>query len=270
MIFIRLFSVTTLLLVINSFAIIRYGVPSQIHISAYAINDYSTFPGGATNLNRTILHKNMFINQIQVRLAAKYPSVDFYITHNRENSSATVYNFLNDDAGHIIFFSGHGTNNSIALRNGLINSYSGKKFDGWTRWVYFDACLTLNANLSQVANWFDGTHAILGYRSLSWEFSGSPVSSEDVLKEFATRFITNGETIWNAHKNSVISIIYNQAGIGIEPAIVNRIGNAEHGEYVDFADEQFSNTYNGPFNTALYATNIATSSRSVVYGVPQY
>jgi len=271
---------TALLLFMSVFcsALTPWGLPTWVDISAYAVNDYSQT--GNSNLSRSINHKNRFISQMQGRLKAKYPNINSEVMYNRENSSATTNNFLNDgtDMGEFVFFSGHGSNALLAFYNGNVYSTSGKSFGGYTRWVMFDACLVLNTSLSQNERWFNGVHSILGYDSFSYEFVKSYncfftcdyYRSEDVFNKFASRFITNGETIWSAHHNSVKEAIYQNGGLGVAPSIVFRSGNADNGQFVSFTEERLQNVYNGPFSYQAGASNIYINWNAYYYGKPQY
>ncbi|MDR0516005.1 MAG: DUF6345 domain-containing protein [Fibromonadaceae bacterium] len=265
---------------VSCLALTPWGLPSYVDISAYAVNDYSQYGSGTSNLNRTILHKNRFIEQIQGKLKAKYPNISSAVKYNRENSAATKSNFLNDytNIGEFVFFSGHGNRALLAFYDKTVSSTSGKSFGGYTRWAMFDACLVLDAPFSKHEPWFDGAHSILGYNSLSYEFIHSyncfftcdHYRSEDVFNKFASRFITNGETIWSAHHNSVKEAIYQNGGHGIAPSIVFFSGNADNGQFVSFADERLQNVYNGPFSYQNGASNIYINWNAYFYGNPQY
>jgi hypothetical protein len=259
-------------------ALTPWGLPAWVDISAYAVNDYSQT--GSSNLNRSIYHKNRFITQMQDRLRAKYPNISSTVRNNRENSTATVNNFLNDGTGltEFVFFTGHGSRSRILLYNGFVSHASGKSFGNYTRWVMFDACLVLDAPFDQHANWFDGVHSILGYNSIAYEFiksyncffSCSHYRSEDVFNKFASRFINNGETIWSAHHNSIKEAVYQNGGYGVEPSIVFLSGNADNGQHVSFSEERLQNVYNGPFHYQYGASNIFINWNSYTYGKPKY
>jgi len=271
-----------LLLPLFSFALTPWGLPTWVDISTYALNDYSQWSSSTPNLKRSLSHKNRFIEQIQGKLNAKYPNIFSTVRHNRENSAATTNNFKNDDTNgsEFVFFSGHGSKDFLYFYNGGIYSGSGKKFGGYTRWAIFDACLALNKDIpiSQLENWFDGAHAILGFSSLSYEFIHSyncfftcdHYRSEDQYDKFAARFIRDGETIWSAYNNAVKGAIYSNGGIAVEPAIVYRKGNVDNGQYVDFSEERLQNVYNGPFNSNNGASNILTDRKYTTYGTPAY
>jgi len=257
-------------------ALTPWGLPSYVDISAYAVNDYLN----VSDLPRSIPHKDRFIHQFQARLISKYPNIFSNVRHDRNNSLATVYNYMNDNTNmsEIVFSAGHGSYGGIWMYDGFISSASGKAFGGYTRWVFMDACLALNLSLPDAYRWFNGVHAILGNRSIGWQFIHSyncfftcdHYRSEDQYNVFAYRFITNGETIWSAYAHAVMEVIYLKGGHGIEPAIINLAGNADNGQYVDFLEERLQNVYNGPFGYPYGATNITVFGRSISFGTPEY
>jgi hypothetical protein len=115
----KLYLVTIFLLPISSFALTPWGVPTYVDIAAYAVNDYSQYRinNNTTlgSLSRYINKKNAFINHLQGELKTKYPSISSMVRYNRENSAATIANFINDntDLSEFVFFSGHGGYNSL-------------------------------------------------------------------------------------------------------------------------------------------------------------
>ncbi|MDR2593266.1 MAG: DUF6345 domain-containing protein [Fibromonadaceae bacterium] len=276
---------TTLLLfmAVMCSALTPWGVPNYVDIAAYAVNDYSQYRihnnPRLYDLSRSIKHKNAFINQLQNKLNAKYPNVSSTLRYNRENSTATRANFLNDNTNlsEFVFFSGHGDYNSLYLYESVLQATAPnvtKTFGDYTRWVIFDACLTLNASPLYLASWlFDGAHVILGNRSITYEFpnSSNPAGySENIFNVFTTRFVTNGEAIWSSYYNAVRETVYIVGGYGVEPAIAFLAGNADNGKAVNFSEEKLQNVYNGPFNYKYGATNLTINWRSQTYGKPEY
>ncbi len=279
----NLFSIIFLLLAFSCYALTPWGVPAYVDIAAYAVNDYSQYNinnnSTASNLPRSIIHKNEFIGHLQGKLNAKYPNTSSTVRYNRENSTATRANFLNDntDLSEFVFFSGHGNYNTLAFYDFPLQATAPtptKTFGNYTRWIIFDACLTLNASPLYLASWLmGGAHAILGVRSMSWQFSPSQGSgTEDQFKKFTTRYVIVGNTIWSSHNSAVkdAAAIYINAGLGIEPAIAFWAGNADNGQYVNFSNERLQNVYNGPFSYQYGATNLTINWLSYKYGKPQY
>jgi hypothetical protein len=252
-----------------------------VDIATYAVNDYSQYNinnnSNYGNLSRSIIHKNTFINQLQGKLNKKYPNISSIVRYNRENSTATGINFLEDntDLSEFVFFSGHGSYNSLLFYDWMIKATAPvrtKYFGGYTRWIIFDACLTLNASPLYLFSWLSGgAHAILGSRSMSYSFStSSGYKSEEQFNKFTTRFVVNGEEIWSSYNNAVKEAVYTNIGLGIEPAIAYLAGNADNGKYVDFSKERLQNVYNGPFEYKYGATNLTINWLSQKYGSPIY
>ena len=66
--------------------------PSKVHVSAFAVNDYSHhLPNSLNPLHRTILHKNVFIDSLFAELDEHYPGKSKYVPYDYEDSSATFY-----------------------------------------------------------------------------------------------------------------------------------------------------------------------------------
>jgi len=274
------------LLPLSSFALTPWGLPTYVDISAYAVNNYSYYrithglsDDDLSNLPHSINHKNTFITQLQGKLGKKYPSIFSTVRHNRENSAATKVNFLSDntDLSEFVFVSGHGSYNTLFFYDDILQATAPtitKTFGGYTRWIIFDNCLTLNASPLYLASWlYGGAHVILGNRSKSGQFSlPSPYnySSADQFDKFTTRFVTNGGTIWSSYNNAVKETFYTNVGFGIEPAIVFLAGKADNGKSVNFSEEKLQNVYNGPFNYNYGATSLTINWLSQTYGTPAY
>jgi len=275
----KLILVAFFLLPCVCFALTPWGVPAYVDIAAYAINDYSKYRinynlsiNDLSDLKRSIIHKNTFINQLQGRLKSKYPNISSTLNYNRENSTATKSNFLNDntDFSEFVFVSGHGYYNALLFYDYELQA-SSKVFGNYTRWIIFDNCLTLNTSTVNLFTWLSGgAHAILGNRSKTWEFSKSSYTSEELFVKFTTRFVTNGEALWSSYNNAVKEAIYINGGKGVEPAIAFLSGNADNGQSVYFSLETLQNVYNGPFSYQYGATNLKINFTSQIYGTPAY
>lgn len=237
-------------------AYVRWGLPYTIDISTYAVNDYSHYTNGTSNLSRSIRHKSRFVSQMMSSINSRYPNISVNHVIDRTDSTATTFNFVND-ANHnseIVFFSGHGNVGLVALYDGITNLGTSKKFESFNRWVFLDACLVLDTTEAYATTWFNGAHAVLSFKSLSYEFV-KPYNcfincdhhrSEDTFNYFADYFIEDGSEIWDAYNRAVRKAIYSNGNLGIEPGIMYVEGTAENGQFVDFSEERFQNVYNGP------------------------
>ena len=161
----------------------------------------------------------------------------------------------------------------------LVENY-GKVYGGDTRWVIFNACLTLNVNKSNMLSEpltlesvdlsrvdtlrtvFRGVHAILGYYAKSWAmefpipYFNEIIATENVYKFFAKNFITFNETIWESFFMANMSMYYQFAEVlhhygldgpaGLKPAIAFLRGYDGNGVYHDTSLERFNHTYNQP------------------------
>ncbi len=256
------------------FAEIRWGLPYSLDIATYAVNDYSQY-SNTDDLSRSLAHKNRFVSKLTEEINDKYPNIGVNHVINRENSSATKWNFINDvnDYSEIVFFAGHGNVGLIALYDNVLYQQE-KSFGEFNRWVFFDACKVLGITPSQAYAWFNGVHSILGNVSLGWQFihsyncffSCDHYRSEDMYNYFADYFIDDGETIWDAYKKGVKKSIYTNGGLGIRPAIYYVESTAENGQDVNFSEERFQNVYNGP----IFPSMDQVKRKDQIYGSPSY
>lgn len=282
--------------------------PSNVRFSAYAVEDYSNYTG-TKNLARSISHKNKFLNKLIVAIQKKYPNVSTEILYNRENSQATSSAFKLDktDSTEIVFFAGHGNQQSLAFYDKSLSLDKGNKtFGKKTRWVFFDACLVLNVNksghlseamsavsvdanrLTKMVNLFEGVHAILGNYGLDWQgnikkhwYSSARWRTEDVYEYFAKYFIEDGVSLWNAYSSSVKKVynnFHNNAALGYstgisgyDSAIWYFYGVEANGNVVDMSEERFDFSYNAP--VLLNDTRFKSKSlklRRLKIGKPKY
>ena len=92
---IKTFLFTCAFFVLYSFATNpTWTTPSKVHVSAFAINDYSHNPDSLRSLHRTILHKNFFIDSLFAELSEHYPGKSTYVPYDYEDSSATFLNYI--------------------------------------------------------------------------------------------------------------------------------------------------------------------------------
>ena len=266
--------------------------PNKVGVSAFAVNDYSHSSVSLGSLDRAILHKNTFIDSLFSELTENYPGKTKYVAYNYEDTAATFSNYKSAFTYHseFLFFSGHGNqqeiylyDHPITISKGCVGDtcytyHYGKVYGGDTRWIIFDACLVLNVNKDDMLHLpltattvdfakvdtlrtaFYGVHAMLGYYSLSWEDSipagGGFYGTENLYNFFATNFIEDNETIWDAF-NMANAILYNvfdfyymatvdEHADGLKPAIAFLRGYDENGYYHDTSIERFNYTFNQP------------------------
>jgi len=90
----KTFLVTCVFSTLSSFATNpTWTTPSKVHVSAFAVNDYSHYSSDAS-LQRTILHKNFFIDSLFAELDVHYPGKSKYVSYDYEDSSATFLNYI--------------------------------------------------------------------------------------------------------------------------------------------------------------------------------
>lgn len=107
------------------------GPPAYIDISTYAIEDYSKVdsPVKVNSIKRPIAHKNRFVEQMTNNIKAKYPNTAVRHVRDRENAAATANSFLTDntDDSEIVFFSGHGSQQTSRDNAGIHRNYRERK-----------------------------------------------------------------------------------------------------------------------------------------------
>ena len=139
--------------------------PAKVHVSAFAVNDYSNYPPeSATNLSRSIITKDTFVSSLFSELNNQYPAINTYKPYDYNDSDVTVINFKGAQTYHseFVFFMGHGNQQLIALYDlpmrvsegcsgddCIVENY-GKVYGGDTKWVIFNSCLVLNVNKSNM------------------------------------------------------------------------------------------------------------------------
>lgn len=295
---IKLIVFVALCLIMPIFAVNpTWTTPSKVAVAAFAVDSYSHvyYPRSLGDLKRSKIHKRVFIETLFSRVRAKYPGKRAFTTYNRSDLNATK-----EDYGEallyrseFVFFSGHGNQQKICLRDYPINvsggcgrdvcplDEGGKFYGGETRWVIFDACLTLNINKEgrlhrtlsdddvdiskyyKIKDVFAGVHAILGFYSNAWEdqqhmvtgtgiaSGGLWVYSEDLYDYFTKYFIEDGETIWASFSMASADVVdefrpFN--GKGLAPAIAFIRGYDNQGRYHDTSMERFDHTFNQPIS----------------------
>lgn len=279
---IKLALVALLLLKITGYAQVRWGIPDWLDVATYAINDYDLLYGTDgkpkdNDLRRQINTANAFAAQIQSKITSKYPEVSTTWRIKRENWDATRFNFINDDndQDEMIFFGGHGLPNRIYFGDWQNINSTQKSFGGFTKWVFFGSCRTLDTADTVIAHWFNGNHAVLGHAAISYEFitsyncmpwGCSHNRSEDVWGDFAQRWIINGNSIWVAYRDAIASQMYSDSrGIvpGIKPRIAYVYAIAPDGKLFDGSEETITNVYNGRIFGSI-------RTKTASYGTPQY
>lgn len=278
--------------------------PSKVAVMAYAVNDYSQYYShNASTLHRSVFHKDAFVDSLFSALNVLYPNMYKVATHY-EDSSATRDNFRNvlSYFVEIVFFSGHGNQQLLALYDFPVNVSSGcgsptcpdvqygKIYNGATRWAFFDACLVLNVNqydkrhlpltietidfskVDKLRSAFAGVHALLSFYSNSWEkqleIAGQTHYSEDLYKYFVYYFIEEGETIWDSFDmaNSDLVVAFNYYR-GLKPAIAFLKGYDADNNYHDTSMERFDYTFNQPI---LINGTLELYVMYSEYGTPSY
>ena len=255
----------------------RWGLPEWFEMSTYAVNDYnpSLSDGSNKDLDRSLADATQFATQLKSKINAKYPNVYANWSIKRENWDATKANFTADNTNNneALMFRGHGNAGKIFFGNWATADRYTKQFGGYTKWVFFNSCLTMDQTVPELSYYFNGAHAIFGHLAFTYEFINSYSCSlvgcnhhrsEDVWADFATRWITNGETIWDAYKYSMQSKVYSMGSLpGLRPKVAYIVGTGDNGQAFSGDTERFQNVYNGP----IYGT---VGTRSISFGTPQY
>ena len=280
----------------------------RLHISAYAVDDYSHFTGGsATTLSNRVRTKNAFIQYIEESANRAYPNMPTPIHgYMYNNSGATKANFKGAQLYHsnIVFFAGHGAQQTLAFYDQPM-AVSQKPYGGDIKWVFYDACEVLNINqddklevplyskptpmddnkLMNLYGAFIGVHAILGYYSLgrddpSYTSNGVRVYQHVKYKYFAEYFIENDFTLWEAYYwahnrtfNEFDQVWVNSGAghiPGFTPAIAFMAGTDQYGRYHDGSAEKFSSTYEVGLDPRKEGTNYSMYILYQEFGTPEY
>ena len=248
-----------------------WGMPNYFDISTYAIDDYTSI----SKLSRSKADANRFVQQMQSRVNAKGVSSSWYL--KREDANATLANFLSDntDYAEALLFRGHGYYAGLWFYPGTFYSVTSlkKSFSGYTKWVFFNSCLTLNTSNANLGSWFNGNHSIMGHHADTWEFihaygcapwgCSRHERSEDLWDTFAVNWVTNGMTIWDAWQNAYNAQIAGE-GLGGQPAIAYKTGYIGT-TWFDGSQEKFNNSYR-----QAVPTTFTTNSIYSTFGTPQY
>lgn len=283
--------------------------PQKVWFSLYAIEDYSHREVKLDNLPRSIAHKNRFYNELRDAILKKYPNTDIKIRHNRENSSATVNNFLKDDLSQseFVFFSGHGNQMQLSFYDKSLKFDVGtKSFTQDTKWVIIDACLFLNINKNlsddprkketkidenlkkTLLSLFKGVHAIMGNHAEAWQgtakkhwYSSARWRTEDIYTYFAKYFITDGDVLADAYFSAAYKSAHNYIDnhavgestrwTGLMSAIAYFYGEFASGAIWDMSVERYGTTVNAPMVSSTANFN-KVAIKMVFYkaGKPMY
>lgn len=253
------------------------GTPSTMKIATFAIDSYENT--WLKDWPRGIAAANSFYDNMQWQILSKYPSTSISRL-KKENNTAKKSTFLSNETENynFIYYHGHGNNNKIFWgENEYVTNMTKSFGSGNTYWVMLVSCLVFQNGHSNQDPWFNGVHSILGFSSLAWTFRYSNQcgflwlntcveKSEEMEKEFAVRWIKNGEKIWDAYKMAVYHQIYEDGGIGVEPKIVYRYGYI-NGTFFDPWEEKYAEAYLGP----IFKTNYTgIGSRWSTMGSPTY
>jgi len=262
--------ILTLQILILSFFILNGAPPDYLWVGTYTIGDYHSSSDSDMRNTYGQVFASTFLNSV----GNKYPSVQTKHEHDLKDSQVRANLFTNQTWDgmpicDIVFFSGHGSKDGIWTWNNTGNGESfvrhapytsggwGYGYD-WTKWVIQYDCLTLhNTDASRYEDLFQGMHAILGYRCVTYNYESSydcqfpwwcflnPLSvscivgianpnckvarSKDIMSEFAKEWVERDRTIWDAWKNANYNIHYKKytqgvGGKGIDPAIVSIYG----------------------------------------------
>lgn len=256
--------------------------PSTISFATYAVNDYSNYrarypQAGASDLNRSIAAKNVFVNSLRNAILAKYPLTQVSHPINLENGGVTYWNYTskNSDNSDFVMFAGHGDVGKVVLSDTWASKYD-KSFGGKTKWVMMNSCLTLKPDGPSMSPWFNGVHAVLGFHSIEWEsikrrcfLCSGHYRSEDKYEYFAKAFVTEDKPIWDAYLTAIFFTDWVNLDLDEAPAMMFIYGRDRYNFLNDFSKEKYSSTYNGP--PPVYdPLNNQVVKYYIEYGTPSY
>ncbi|MBR4558845.1 MAG: hypothetical protein IKO21_04675 [Fibrobacter sp.] len=217
-------------------------------------------------VNLSIVAMNLAHGYYQIGATPTTVSFNYYV-----DTGVRLVNFLSQNAKNynFIFYRGHGAPDEITLWNTnavIANTTSGNGV-GNTYWLWLSACSVFRNGYSDQDPWFDGVfkgvHSILGFSSISF----GNIHVIWAYEDFATRWFSGNEKIWDAYYISIMNIIHTQGGYDIEPKIVYRYGYI-NGNFFDPWEEKFLNAYLGP---VFYNNDYdGIGSRWITLGTPTY
>jgi len=257
-----------LTLVIPAFSA-SWGLPTYLYILSDSIQDYP----GTNDLPRSHAHKGRFVNGVIGNIKSKYSAIS---TSNLDyqDSAATTTSLNNSNTYEMVFFAGHGNTSGPAMYNGTLNN--SKSFGGWTRWVIWDACLTMNQSFDYMLPRFNGVHGMFGYKSIGYQFhkwtdywifgTGNHEYSEELWSRFANRWVKDGWGMWDAFQDGVQVEVANE-GYSVQIGAFYMKGTIDGG-YLDGSNEKLANVYNGPIQWAQATEGCWT--RQTTWGNPAY
>ena len=270
------------------------GVPSYFWVNAYSIEDY---PPGIGDLGYSHEEADSFYHELAGEIEAWYPQVYTKLNRWRKDSEVTSNNFLSDYQWEAVYFSGHGETGGIELYDTTQYLYQIDNLTRYTKWIFFDSCLTLNDSSSYINStiFSNGLHAAFGFKSLSiqarkrdfsfwclcWKTTNATYWKWD---DFAEYWIEDGQRMDISWLFAVENRIYDAFNYGVQPIVYYPYCRVEtaSGEsyYYGGGIERFEEVYDGTnpcdtwpgrtlpagwstsYNNFLYTT--------VVYGTPEY
>ena len=273
-------SLIVILLVSYGFTTETWGVPQYADITTVGINNYKyTYDqyGNPINnsLTRQVATADAFATALHSRINSKYPTTSTnWSAYYNADLVASDFKGRMTDITELVFFSGHGRENELIFWNFSTVTSADKQFKGYTKWVFFGSCLTMNTEIANIAKWFGGVHTIAGPASISWEYINyydcypwgcKHHRSEDMWADFAQRWVSNGETIWSAYRNAMVNTLWGNSvsmkGLRFKMAYI--VGVTPEGVPFSGRNEVYSNSYSGPMYGNIYTL-------AVSLGTPQY
>jgi hypothetical protein len=261
-----------LFLFLGMFSFLTYATPTWMDIGTYAL---SNGPTGCTWLSGIKYTANQFYSYAQNYLTGNpSPSHPISIVDNGVTVSTVSGSTSNREYCDFVWVGTHGDVRQLFLWNASGNNYeimrpSQMAFGtSYNRWVYLGGCHVLkydnyNSFFSQDSSnsWSaacKGVQCILGFASFGYPLDG------DTWQVFWYNWTgNNGQIgsygIWDAYREAVNQIIYEEDKDDITPAIVT--SRDSNGHY--FWDDTFQQA------ASTRGVNWATGTRWYVYGDPQ-
>ena len=252
-----------------------FGIPLYLDQATYTINDY---PGTDKDLPRSHATGERFCGQLKSRLNSVYPQIAVTRRADERDAAVTFSNYINgaQSGSEMVLFAGHGYTDGIQVGGFTTVSPYNKKYGGWTRFVFFDACNVLwNTDLSRYSPMFGGAHAFLGFASKTYQYiksydcypwGCSYFRSEDLYDSFAAKWVNQNQFLWYAWRDGVRDTRYSRGGLGHEPVVVFSEGTVDGQTYVGGL-EKVTSIYNGD---VPLGPGIRLGRLNEVFGTPAY
>jgi hypothetical protein len=247
----------------------RYGFPTGLKTYSFWINDYQD-GNGIDDLERSDNHKNAFVNTLFDAIDDVTYSYQIYYTQvaTLTNSQVTENALKSSSTNNaqIVFFSGHGLPSGPVSWEGETLSPSEKSYSGITKWVFYDACLTLYNGGSYLDDAFNGNHVVFGFFSIVNEFANWTLDgweySEDMYEDFANTWVKDKEPMYEAWIDA-IDDQWAAEGFSQRAGAVQRRATID-GKYFSGNYQRIYDTYRLDLNTGSFWTNYVT------WGTPEY